>query len=156
MTVVDWDALPVMDPVPSERVMMRDLIESLVDSEAEIGAIRARQAMLYTAITEVIELQTKRLPDAARKDREMPLREALSELAASLRVTERTVQRRMSDGTTLLMRFTRTCAALSRGESPPRTPPSSSRPVRRSTTTRLVRRSRCPRSTWPRSRPRAG
>jgi hypothetical protein len=119
MTVVDWDALPVMDPVPSERVMMRDLIESLVDSEAEIGAIRARQAMLYTAITEVIELQTKRLPDAARKDREMPLREALSELAASLRVTERTVQRRMSDGTTLLMRFTRTCAALSQGRISP-------------------------------------
>ncbi len=119
MTVVDWDALPAADPVPSERVMMRDLIESLVDSEAEIGAIRARQAMLYTAITEVIELQTKRLPDAARKDREMPLREALSELAASLRVTERTVQRRMSDGTTLLMRFTRTCAALAQGRISP-------------------------------------
>ena len=119
MTVVDWDALPAADPVPSERAMMRSLIESLIDSEAEIGAIRARQAVLYTSITEVIQLQTNRLPDAARKDREMPLREALSELAASLRVTERTVQRRMSDGTTLLMRFTRTCAALSQGRISP-------------------------------------
>ncbi len=99
--------------------MMRSLIESLIDSEAQIGSIRARQAMLYTAITEVIELQTRRLPDAARKDREMPLREALSELAASLRVTERTVQRRMSDGTTLLMRFTRTCTALAEGRISP-------------------------------------
>ena len=99
--------------------MLRGLIESLVDSEAQIGAIRARQAMLYTAITEVVELQTSRLPDAARKDREMPMREALSELAASLRVTERTVQRRMSDATTLLMRFTRTCAALSEGRISP-------------------------------------
>jgi len=119
MTVVDWDALPAADPVPSERTLMRSLIESLIDSEAQIGAIRARQAMLYTSITEVIELQTRRLPDAARKDREMPLREALSELAASLRVTERTVQRRMSDGTTLLMRFTRTCAALAQGRISP-------------------------------------
>lgn len=99
--------------------MMRGLIESLIDSEAQIGSIRARQAMLYTAITEVIELQTRRLPDAARKDREMPLREALAELAASLRVTERTVQRRMSDGTMLLMRFTRTCTALAEGRISP-------------------------------------
>lgn len=119
MTVVDWDSLPAADPVPSERIMMRSLIESLIDSEAQMGAIRARQAMLYTAITEVIELQTRRLPDDARKDREMPLREALSELAASLRVTERTVQRRMSDGTALLMRFTRTCTALSQGRISP-------------------------------------
>ena len=99
--------------------MMRSLIEALVDSEAQIGAIRARQAMLYTSVTEVIELQTRRLPDTARKDREMPLREALSELAAGLRMTERTVQRRMSDGTTLLMRFTRTCAALAEGRISP-------------------------------------
>ena len=77
MTVVDWDALPVADPLLSERPMLRGLIESLVDSEAQIGAIRARQAMLFTAITEVVELQTSRLPDAARKDREMPMREAL-------------------------------------------------------------------------------
>lgn len=107
------------DPLLSERPMLRGLIQSLVDSEAQIGAIRARQAMLFTAITEVVELQTSRLPDAARKDREMPLREALSELAAGLRVTERTVQRRMSDATTLLMRFTRTCAALSEGRISP-------------------------------------
>ena len=135
---------------------MRGLIESLVDSEAQIGAIRARQAMLFTAITEVVELQTSRLPDAARKDREMPLREALSELAAGLRVTERTVQRRMSDGDDAS-----SCASCGpaprcpKGGSLPLTPRSSSRPAPRSTTTRLVRRSRCPRSTWPRSRPSA-
>lgn len=99
--------------------MMRDLIASLADSEAQIAAIRARQAALYTAIAEVIELQTRRLPNAPRRDREMPLREALAEIAAALRVTERTVQRRMSDGNTLLMRFTRTCAALSEGRISP-------------------------------------
>jgi hypothetical protein len=119
MTEVDWEALPAADPLPSEHAMMRSLIEALVDSEAQIGAIRARQAMLYTSVTEVIELQTRRLPDTARRDREMPLREALSELAAGLRMTERTVQRRMSDGTTLLMRFTRTCAALAEGRISP-------------------------------------
>lgn len=119
MTVVDWDALPAADPLPSERLMMRELIESLIGSEAEISAIRARQAMLFTAVTEVVELQTRRLPDVARKDREMPLREAVSELAAGLRVTERTVQRRMSDGTTLFMRFMRTCVALTNGRISP-------------------------------------
>jgi len=30
--------LPATDPVPSERVMMSDLIESLFDTEAQIGA----------------------------------------------------------------------------------------------------------------------
>ncbi|MGZ8804799.1 MAG: DUF222 domain-containing protein [Microbacterium sp.] len=119
MSVVDGDAMEVADQLPSERSMMRDLIESLVDSEAQIGAIRARQAMLFTAVTEIIDLQTSRLPDAARKNREMPLREALAEIAAALRVTERTVQRRMSDGTTLLTRFTRTCAALADGRISP-------------------------------------
>jgi hypothetical protein len=57
MTEVDWEALPAADPLPSEHAMMRSLIEALVDSEAQIGAIRARQAMLYTSVTEVIELQ---------------------------------------------------------------------------------------------------
>ncbi len=94
---------------------MRDLIESLVDSEAQLGAIRARQAMLFTAITEIVDLQTSRLQGSARKNREMPLRDALAEIAAALRVTERTAQRRMSDGTTLLTRFTQTCAALADG-----------------------------------------
>ena len=119
MTVIDWDAFPVTDPLPPERSLMRHLIDSLVDSEAQIGAIRARQAMLFTSVTEVVDLRASRLPDAARKDREIPLREALSELAAALRVTERTVQRRMSDGATLLMRFTRTCAALGEGRISP-------------------------------------
>lgn len=111
--------MPVADALPSERSLLRSLIQSLVDSEARISAARAHQAMLFTAITEVIELQTRRLPDAARKDREMPLREALSELAAALRVTERTVQRRMSDGTSLFMRFMATCVALSQGRISP-------------------------------------
>lgn len=115
MQEIDEDLPLTVDVSSSERAMMRDLIASLVDSEAQIGAIRARQAALYTAIAEVIELQTRRLPDAARRDRDMPLRDAIAEIAAALRVTERTVQRRMSDGNTLLMRFTRTCAALSEG-----------------------------------------
>jgi hypothetical protein len=119
MTAVDWDSLPVADPLPSERSMLRGLIQSLVDSEAQISAARAHQAMLFTSITEVIELQTRRLPDAGRKDREMPLREALSELAAALRVTERTVQRRMSDGTSLFLRFMATCVAMSQGRISP-------------------------------------
>ena len=95
--------------------MLRSLIDSLAGTEAQIGALQAHQAMLYTAVTEVVELQTSRLRGAARRDREMPLREVTAEVAAALRVTERTVQRRMSDGTTLLMRFTRTCTALAEG-----------------------------------------
>ena len=119
MRAVDWDSLPAADPLPSERFLLRSLIQSLVDSEAQISAARAHQAMLYTSISEVIELQTRRLPDAGRRDREMPLREALSELAAALRVTKRTVQRRMSDGTSLFLRFMTTCVALSEGRISP-------------------------------------
>ncbi|SFS17764.1 HNH endonuclease [Microbacterium sp. cf046] len=95
--------------------MLRSLIDGLVRTEAQIGALQAHQAMLYTAVTEVVELQTSRLQGAARRDREMPLREVTAEVAAALRVTERTVQRRMSDAATLMMRFTRTLAALAEG-----------------------------------------
>ena len=115
MTFVDLDDLPAADPVPSERTMLRSLIDSLVATEAQIGSLQAHQAMLYTAVTELVELQTSRLPGAARRDREMPLREATAEIAAALRVTERTVQRRMSDATTLMMRFTGTFTALAEG-----------------------------------------
>jgi len=115
MTFVDLDDLPAADPVPSERMMLRSLIDGLARTEAQIGYLEAHQAMLYTAVTEVVELQTSRLRGAARRDREMPLREVTAEVAAALRVTERTVQRRMSDSTTLLMRFTRTLTALAEG-----------------------------------------
>ena len=115
MTSVDLDDPPAVDPVESVRVMLRSLIFSMVATEAQIGALQAHQAMLYAAATELVELRSARLPDAARRDREMPLRETTAEIAAALRVTERTVQRRMSEGTTLLMRFTRTFAALAEG-----------------------------------------
>ena len=95
--------------------MLRDLIDRLVATEAQIGSLQAHQAMLYTAVTELVELQTSRLPGAARRDREMPLRATTAEVAAAMRVTERTVQRRMSDATTLMMRFTRTFTALAEG-----------------------------------------
>lgn len=115
MTFVVLDDIPAADPVPSERVLLRGLIDGLVATEAQIGSLQAHQAMLYTAVTEVVELQTARLSGAGRRDREMPLREVTAEVAAALRVTERTVQRRMSDATTLMMRFTRTFAALADG-----------------------------------------
>ena len=45
----------------------------------------------------------------------MPLRTATAEIATALRITERTVQRRMSDASTLMLRFARTHAALTEG-----------------------------------------
>ncbi len=95
--------------------MVRSLIASLQVTQAQIAWLQAREATLYTSLIELVELQSARLPEGVRRDREMPLRTATAEIATALRVTERTVQRRMSDATTLLLRFGRTHAALSEG-----------------------------------------
>ncbi len=115
MTFVDIDDLPAADPTAPELEMVRGLIDSLQVTQAQIAWLQAREAMLYTSLVELVELQSERLPEGVRRDREMPMRTATAEIAAALRITERTVQRRMSDATTLMLRFTRTHAALSEG-----------------------------------------
>lgn len=95
--------------------MVRSLIVSLQTTQAHISWLQAHEATLYTALVEMVELQAGRLPAGARRDREMPLRTATAEIATALRITERTVQRRMSDATTLMLRFGRTHTALSEG-----------------------------------------
>lgn len=95
--------------------MVRSLIVSLQVTQAQIASLQARETTLYTSLTELVALQTARLPEGPRRDREMPLRTATAEIATALRITERTVHRRMSDASTLMLRFGRTHAALSEG-----------------------------------------
>jgi hypothetical protein len=115
MTFVHIDDLPAADKAAPELEMVRSLIVSLQVTQAQIASLQARETTLYTSLVELVELQTARLPEGARRDREMPLRTATAEIATALRITERTVQRRMSDASTLMLRFGRTHAALSEG-----------------------------------------
>ena len=115
MTFAALDDLPPVDVAADERMMVRSLVHTLQSLEESIACAQARQAEIYTALTEVVELQTSRLPMGKRRDREMPLRAATAEIASGLRITERAAQARMSEGYTLLMRFTRTHAALAQG-----------------------------------------
>lgn len=95
--------------------MVRSLANGLSDIQSTIAALQAHEATLYAATVELIELQTSRLSGRARAQRDMPLRTACAEIAAALRISDRTVQRRLSDAQTLQMRFTRTHAALAEG-----------------------------------------
>ena len=115
MTFAALDDLPPVDVAADERMMVRSLIHTLQSLEESIAYAQSRQAEIYTALTEVIDVQTSRLPAGGRRDREMPLRAASAEIAAGLRITERAAQARMSEGYTLVMRFTRTHAALGQG-----------------------------------------
>ena len=115
MTFVDIDDLPASDPTAPELDMVRSVIASLQVTQAQTAWLQAREAMLYASLVELVELQNTRVPEGVRRDREMPMRTATAEIATALRITERTVQRRMSDSTTLMIRFSRTHAALSEG-----------------------------------------
>lgn len=115
MTFVDINDLPAADPTAPELDIVRGIIVSLQSTQSQMAWLQAREATLYSSLVELVELQSARLPEGARRDREMPLRTATAEVATALRITERTVQRRMSDASTLTLRFGRTHKALSEG-----------------------------------------
>lgn len=109
------DELPTTDPLSSEQTMIRGLVDSLTMTQESMSALKAREAMLLACLLEVVELQTARLPSGASRDRELPLRNAAAEVGAALRVSDRTVQRKLADASTLLDRFPATYVALSEG-----------------------------------------
>jgi hypothetical protein len=81
MTFVHIDDLPAADKAAPELEMVRSLIVSLQVTQAQIASLQARETTLYTSLVELVELQTARLPEDARPDREMPLRTATAEIA---------------------------------------------------------------------------
>lgn len=90
------------------------ILDALVHTEKQIAALQARQIRLMAEAVALAERAAELLP-ATRREREIPLRSTAAEIGAALRMSDRTVQRRLNDAWTLSDRFPATCAALADG-----------------------------------------
>lgn len=94
------------------------LVTAVVDTRREIAALQSREARLLAGAVDLVAARTaERLQQSPvrRANSDLPLREVCAELAAAMRLSDRAVQGRMSDATTLLDRFARTLAAWESG-----------------------------------------
>ena len=93
-----------------------ELVSQVMDTRAQIAALQAREAGLLNAATDlVVERTVQRRAEGRRIGNDLPLREVCSELGAAMRLSDRTVQARMSDAATVTVSFPSTFEAWSAG-----------------------------------------
>ena len=93
-----------------------ELVQKVVDNRAAIASLQATEAAL---LAEAVELVVQRTEDRRAlgrvTDNDLPLREVAAELGAAMRLSDRTVQGRMGDATTLVTAYSATLEALRTG-----------------------------------------
>lgn len=94
--------------------MLSELVTTLQQAHRTIGTLQALEAQLLSAAVTLAEEQASRRP-AGTAESDLPLRSIAAELAAALRVSDRTVQRRLSDAHVAVDRFPAALAALADG-----------------------------------------
>lgn len=99
----------------SEATVLGSLVEALVETRKAIAGLQAIELRVMQAALLIAEEQSARIDDARRTEREMPLRAIAAEMAAAVRVSDRTLQRRMSDASTFVSRFPASVMALADG-----------------------------------------
>lgn len=105
--------LPASSPSLSddERAMLESIVTSLEAAERGISAFEGLKAQLLTA---ALELGLARLPRSGAHG-DLPVREIAAEIGAALRVSDRTVQRRLDQARELTARFPAVHDALTSG-----------------------------------------
>ncbi|MFS0734268.1 DUF222 domain-containing protein [Microbacterium sp. 1P10UB] len=101
-------------PTEEESVMLSELVATLQQAHRTIGTLQALEAQLLSAAVALAEEQASRGP-AGTVESDLPLRSIAAELAAALRVSDRTVQRRLSDAHVAVDRFPAAVTALAEG-----------------------------------------
>ncbi|WP_223628364.1 HNH endonuclease signature motif containing protein [Microbacterium sp. EST19A] len=93
----------MVDATDSQMAMLADLVESLAAAEATLSSMRAaRDGLLALAGRLAVDIaQEGRHPDGG----DMTIRSVAAEIGAIQRVSDRTVERRMSDASWLVDRF---------------------------------------------------
>ncbi|MFF2487730.1 HNH endonuclease [Microbacterium sp. NPDC058062] len=91
------------------------LADELRRIQADESALYARRTRLLAEAWEIAEVQTARIPSAASKLREMPLRSMAAELGMAVRMNDRTMQSHLWDAHVLATSFESTLAALEEG-----------------------------------------
>ncbi|WP_341580128.1 HNH endonuclease signature motif containing protein [Microbacterium schleiferi] len=91
------------------------LVDDLVATRRKIAALQAREARL---LAYGVDLALERAAElgSSRSGSDLGIREIAAELGAAMRISDRTVQNRMGEASTLLGRFGGTHAALEHGE----------------------------------------
>ena len=93
------------------------LVSDLVDTRQQIAVLQAHEAdLLAQAVDVVIEREKDRRERGLRVTHDLPLREISAELAAAMRLSDRSVQSRMGTASLLVQMFPETHTALGKGE----------------------------------------
>jgi len=90
------------------------VLDELVEIRRGMAALQAREAAVLAWAVEVVRAQ-EQVPGPSEV-RDIPLRSMAAQIGAALRVSDRTVQRHLSDAVVLTERFPATWAALAAGE----------------------------------------
>jgi hypothetical protein len=101
---------------PSGEIIARieSVLDALADTRRTIASLHADEVRLLAEATELATEHARlATPDL---DADIPVRSMSAQIGACLRVSDRTVQRRMSDAVILDSRFPETLAALARGD----------------------------------------
>ncbi|KQZ85723.1 hypothetical protein ASD56_05370 [Microbacterium sp. Root166] len=106
------EALPTSNE--DECALVKGLVESIVQTRTAIAALQAFETTMLAAAVSLADEQAARRPaESAASD--MPLRSIAAEIATALRISDRSVQRQLSDAHALAGRFPATLAALGDG-----------------------------------------
>ena len=89
------------------------LVEGLVQVQKQVASLHALEASMLSAAVDVVA--TTMAARGIDEDQQLPWRELSAEIAAALRVSDRTVQTRMGDAAALVQRFPAVHAALREG-----------------------------------------
>ncbi|WP_425836692.1 DUF222 domain-containing protein [Microbacterium sp. PA5] len=90
------------------------VVEELVEIRRGMAALQAREAAVLARAVEVVRAQDD--PPGPSEVRDVPLRSMAAQLGVALRVSDRTVQRQLSNAVVLTERFPAAWAALAAGD----------------------------------------
>lgn len=106
------EALPTSNE--DECALVKGLVESIVQTRTAIAALQAFETTMLAAAVSLADERAARGP-AGSAESDMPLRSIAAEIATALRLSDRSVQRQLSDAHVLAGRFPATLAALGEG-----------------------------------------
>lgn len=93
------------------------VVSAVQATRSEIARLQAEEARLLDEASDVVRAREEERRIAGRRTaHELPLREVSSELGAAMRLSDRTVQARMSAASTLVEAFAKTFCALREGQ----------------------------------------
>ena len=95
---------------------LANLIPKLVETRREMARLHAAEARLLAEARRIADEWAAEADPAAKSASEFPHRSVAAEIAATWRVSDRTVQRQVDDAATLVNGFPETHAALASGE----------------------------------------